>query len=138
MSKNVRRLAVGTLVAGAAGYIAGLLTAPKSGKETRKDIKNKAVEISGEAEKKLKTLHQELAVSADKLKLSASKLSGKAKDRADDLHKEIDEARERARKAISALRAGDEEEIDTVIEDLERLKKVVQKRIKNAVEEIRK
>ena len=31
--------------AAAAGYVAGLLTAPKSGKETRKEIKTKAQEV---------------------------------------------------------------------------------------------
>jgi len=36
----------GLVAAGAAvaGYVAGILTAPKSGKETRKDIKDKAGE----------------------------------------------------------------------------------------------
>lgn len=138
MSKNARKLAIGTLIAGAAGYLAGILTAPKSGRETRMDIKDKAVELSGDAEKKLKELHKDLSEQAANIKQTASKLTGRARDKADDLHKEVEDATERARRAISALRAGDEEEIDQVIEDLERLKKVVQKRVKAAAKELKK
>ena len=35
----------------AAGFTAGILTAPKSGKETRKDLKNKAVKMKADTEK---------------------------------------------------------------------------------------
>ena len=42
------------------GYLAGILTAPKSGKETREDIKDTAVKTYSEAEKQLKKLHTEL------------------------------------------------------------------------------
>lgn len=36
---------IGTLIGGAAGVVAGLLTAKKSGKETRADLKSKAEEM---------------------------------------------------------------------------------------------
>lgn len=36
----------------AAGFAAGILTAPKSGKETREDLKKKAESYKGEAEKR--------------------------------------------------------------------------------------
>ena len=35
----------------AAGFTAGILTAPKSGKETRKDLKDKAVKMKADTEK---------------------------------------------------------------------------------------
>ncbi len=54
MNKNTKKLAIGTLIAGAAGFLAGILTAPKSGKETRADIKEVAVATTKEAEAKLK------------------------------------------------------------------------------------
>lgn len=38
----------------AAGFVAGILTAPKSGKETRADFKKKADEMKKEADKKTK------------------------------------------------------------------------------------
>lgn len=37
-SKNVKNTVVAAVVAGAAGFVAGMLLAPKSGKETRQDI----------------------------------------------------------------------------------------------------
>jgi len=47
----------GTLIAtaaAAAGYIAGVLTAPKAGRETRADIKQKATDIEQTVEKRTK------------------------------------------------------------------------------------
>jgi gas vesicle protein len=37
-----KKIALSAIIAGVAGYGIGLLTAPKSGKDTRKDIKNTA------------------------------------------------------------------------------------------------
>lgn len=39
------KFALGAVVGGVAGIIAGILTAPKSGKETRTNIKEKASEL---------------------------------------------------------------------------------------------
>ena len=47
------RFSLGLLVGAAIGAIAGLLTAPKSGKETRQDIKRKAGDIKQNVEGKI-------------------------------------------------------------------------------------
>jgi gas vesicle protein len=47
MSKG--KVALGAIIGAAAGVIAGILTAPKSGKETRADIKQKAAELKDKA-----------------------------------------------------------------------------------------
>lgn len=52
MSKG--KIALGAVVGMAAGLVAGFLTAPKSGKETRADLKAKANELKVEADKKAK------------------------------------------------------------------------------------
>ena len=49
MSKG--KLALGALVSAAAGFVTGILTAPKSGKETRADLKQKAEEVKSEVKK---------------------------------------------------------------------------------------
>lgn len=110
--KYVRRIAVGSTVAAAAGYVAGVLTAPKSGRETRKDIKNASVKGFRQAEKELKKLNTEL----DKVIKEAKVLSAKAGTRA---KKEIDSAlvkakdsKEKAREMISAIHEGDAEDKD--------------------------
>lgn len=44
-----RKFALGAIVGITAGVIAGMLTAPKSGKETRSDIRKKAADMKGDA-----------------------------------------------------------------------------------------
>lgn len=44
--------AVNTILAAAAGFAAGVLLAPKSGKETREEIRNKAREAKGQIDEK--------------------------------------------------------------------------------------
>ena len=51
MSKG--KFALGAIIGAAAGLVAGVLTAPKAGKETRADIKAKAGELKADANKKL-------------------------------------------------------------------------------------
>src|SRR5689334_16286927 len=60
MNDKTKRFAIGALIIGAAGYVAGILTAPKSGKETRADIARVTDKGMAEAEKHLKKLHTEL------------------------------------------------------------------------------
>lgn len=57
---TARKIAVGSAIAGAAGYLAGILTAPKSGKETRGDIANKAEDVKETTEEQLQNLNEEL------------------------------------------------------------------------------
>ena len=45
-----KRFALGAVVGVAAGVIAGMLTAPKSGRETRADIRKKAADLKQDAE----------------------------------------------------------------------------------------
>ena len=44
-----KKLAIGAIVGAIAGLAAGVLTAPKSGRETRDDIKKKAEEMKDKA-----------------------------------------------------------------------------------------
>jgi gas vesicle protein len=57
---TARKIAIGSLVAGVAGYVTGLLTAPKSGKETRQDIEDKVSDVKDSAEAQLEELNDEL------------------------------------------------------------------------------
>lgn len=50
------RLAIGAIVGIVAGAVAGVLTAPKSGKETRDDIKAKAEDLKNQASKHTKNV----------------------------------------------------------------------------------
>jgi gas vesicle protein len=107
MSKDSnKKWAIGAVVAGAAGYIAGILTAPKSGKETREDIKDTANRVVSEAEKQLKKLHSEMNVVIDDAKELLAGKSGKAKE---DISSAVHAAKEKQQKVkelLSALRDG--------------------------------
>lgn len=53
MTKKAK-LTAGAILGAAAGVVAGLLVAPKSGKETRNDIKHQAAALKDKAAKKSK------------------------------------------------------------------------------------
>lgn len=79
MKKTTKKIAIGTVVAAGAGYLAGILTAPKSGKETRKDIKVTTEKGIATAEKVLKKTYSQLSEANEKAKVQVKKLSGPAK-----------------------------------------------------------
>ena len=107
MSKDSnKKWAIGAVLAALAGFVAGILTAPKSGKETREDIKNTANRVVSEAEKQLKKLHSEMNVVIEDAKLLLGGESGKAKE---DLGNAVAAAKEKqvkVKELLSALRDG--------------------------------
>ncbi|HTH72430.1 MAG TPA: YtxH domain-containing protein [Candidatus Pristimantibacillus sp.] len=112
MDKRTKRFAVGAVVAAAAGYVAGILTAPKSGKETRKDIKDTAVRGYGMAEKELKVLHTELSKLMDEAGKKATDLKGSAQKNLDKAVAGAKVAKEKARDLLSAIHEGDADDKD--------------------------
>lgn len=123
-----KRFAIGTFVVAAAGYVTGLLTAPKSGKETREDIKNTAASSVSEAEKQLKKLHSELDDLMDDLKDRRDSLSDKAQDELDDVVDKSNKVKEKARELLSAAHNGEADDKD--------LKKAI-KEASSAIEHLR-
>lgn len=113
MKDKTKKIAIGAAIAGAVGYLAGLLTAPKSGKETRKDIESAATKAWGETEKKLKAAHSELSELIEKAKKEAGPLKDKAL-------KAAVAAREKARDVLSLAHEGttDDKELDKVMKDV--------------------
>lgn len=136
MNKKSRNLAITAVFLSVLGYIAGLLTAPKSGRETRKDIQKKALKAKTDAEKKLKKLHSELSSLID----DGKKRAGKAKSKAEtELSKALDKAgyaKDKAREVLSAVHEGDADDKDLqqaikeVNSAIEHLKKYVKKESK--------
>lgn len=109
---TVKKIAIGAAVAGVAGYVAGILTAPKSGKETRKDIADTAHKGVAEAEKQLKKLHTQLSETIMAAKKKADNLSGKAKTQLNDAIEKAGVAKEKSRQILSAVHEGDAEDKD--------------------------
>jgi len=113
MGKNiVKKFAIAVGLAGLAGYLAGILTAPQSGKETREDIKQAARTGMTEAEKQLKRALAELGELIDEAKKRGGELSGKASKELAELGDKAKTAREKAREMLSAIHEGDAEDKD--------------------------
>jgi len=111
-SGNAKKWALGALLAALIGYIGGILTAPKSGKETRADIKDAAERGVAEAEKQLKKLHTQMAEMIAQAKEKIGTVNGIGRK---DLQTAIDKAmvmKEKARELLSALHEGGAEDKD--------------------------
>lgn len=106
------KLAIGAAIAAAAGYIAGLLTAPKSGKETRADIKKKANETYVAAEKELKKLHTELYEKLTVANEKMSELREKGGQKFDAAVDQAKKAKDKAREMLSSLHDGEANDKD--------------------------
>jgi gas vesicle protein len=93
-----KKFALGALFAGVVGFLVGILSAPKSGKETREDLKESTRIAISQAEKDLKSIHtdlQGLIISAT----SSIKTSSKQ------VKKDFQKAIERAKKSQTKVKA---------------------------------
>lgn len=130
MAKDTgKKIAIGAVFAAAAGYVTGLLTAPKSGKETRQDLKEAASKFAREAEKKLKSLHTELSDLIDK---AEAVMKDKKSDVQKGLEKAIEVAKQnqvKVKDLISAVRNGetDQPELKKAIKDATKAKEHLMK-----------
>jgi len=107
-----KKVAIGGAIAAAAGYIAGILTAPKSGKETRGDIKQAADKGLAEAEKTLKQLHTDLDTVLKDAKVKGDKLGVKAQKELAELVVKAKDAKEKTREVLSAIHEGEADDRD--------------------------
>lgn len=133
-----KNVAIGAAIAGIAGYVAGILTAPKSGKETRKDIRDKAVQTKVEAEKKLKQLHSQLDDLLKQGKELSSKLSDSAKAEWNKLADAALASKDKVRAVLSSMHDGgtDDKDLQKAVSDataaVDHLKDYLAKNVKNA------
>jgi len=105
-----KKLALGAIIGVVAGFITGILTAPKSGKETRQDIKKTANNVKIEAEKKLKELSSELSDLINKGQKLAKEQGSKARAGLDVALARAQEAQQKVKVVISALKNGETDE----------------------------
>lgn len=71
--------------AAAAGFATGILTAPKSGKETRKDLKKKAAKLKADTEKVAGKATAVAKDSVDSLKVGSRKVGDAVTETAKDV-----------------------------------------------------
>ena len=132
MKDSTKRFAVGTAIAAAAGFLTGILTAPKSGKETRKDIKDAAASSISEAERQLKRLHTELNDVIAQAKDHGDRLSGKTKEELDVAMQATKQVKEMVREILSAVHEGraEDKELNKAITDAQKAVKHLRSYIK--------
>lgn len=107
-----RRIAIGALLAGAVGYVTGILTAPKSGKETREDISDKASELKDEGAEHLQDLRDELDELLRDAKDKTVALSAKAREEFNEAVVSAKDAKNKAGTVLKAIKAGEAEDPD--------------------------
>lgn len=117
--KKSEKIALSAMFAAFVGYIAGILTAPKSGKETRKDIAHNADVSKRELEQKLKSAHVELKKS---IKLANAELDTAKKEIKKDLDIAINKAKKvevKVKETLSAVHEGtaDNPELATALKE---------------------
>jgi gas vesicle protein len=94
------KIAVGALFGAAVGFVTGILTAPKSGKETRAELKAKAEKAKVEASKKAEYAAHKAADFSNDAKVKAQELAEKAKMEAVELKQRSERAVEGAKKGF--------------------------------------
>lgn len=133
MGKKNRNIALGTLLIGLTGYAVGLLTAPKSGKETRRALQKHATRAKNEAERKLKALHSELTALIADGRMRVGKVKSEVRIKYADALDKAQLAKEKAREILSAVHEGDADDkdlqdaIEEVNKAIEHLKKYASK-----------
>lgn len=133
MKKRSSNVALGAVFLAGISYIAGILTAPKSGKATREDIHRNAQKAKAEAEAKLKELQTELSELVDQGKIKAKDVGDTAKTEYVELLGKAQHAKQKVRELLSAIHEGDAEDkdlkkaIDEVTTAIDHLKKYISK-----------
>ena len=102
-----RKVAIGSAIAGTVGYLAGIITAPKSGADTRADLADKAADAKDSAEDQLNQANDELK---DMLKTTKEKtvaLSSSARSEFNEAVIKAKDAQNKANEVLKAFRSGE-------------------------------
>lgn len=131
----MKKLKAGLLAVGigVGGYIAGILTAPKSGKETRADIKTGAGKAKVATEQELKNAQQELSKLIDKAESKAGVLKVKSEAEKKKLIENSKKAKAKADEVIKSIKSKEVKDPDLkkAVADLKKAKDNLAKFIKS-------
>ncbi len=112
MGKMIKKVIMLTGLAALSGYLAGVLTAPKSGRETRDDLKNAGRRGLSDAEKQLKNVLTALGEVMDEVKVRGATVGDRAGKELEQLTEKAKQARGKAREVLSAIHEGDAQDKD--------------------------
>lgn len=109
---TVKKIAVGSAIAGAAGYLAGILTAPKSGKETRQDLEDKAGDVKDSAEDQLVDINEDLKELVKTTKVKTVALSSSARAEFNEAVVRAKDAQNKTSQLLKAVKKGEASDPD--------------------------
>lgn len=101
-----RKIAIGSVIAGGIGYLAGILTAPKSGKQTRKQIADTAEDVVNGAEDQLLDLNDELKDLIKSTKVKTVALGSGARAEFNEAVVRAKDAQNKAAQVLKAAKSG--------------------------------
>ncbi|OVE79328.1 hypothetical protein BVY00_00670 [bacterium G20] len=124
-----RKVAVGAAIAAVVGYVSGILTAPKSGKETREDIADKAEDIKEDAAEQLQNAHDDLSDLIKTAKNKSVALGSKARGEFNEAVVAAKDAQNKASYVLKAVKAGeaDDPALNKAIKQAKQAKKNLSK-----------
>jgi gas vesicle protein len=128
-----RKWALGALIAGVAGYVGGILTAPKSGKETREDITDKAVDIKNDTRVELENLQDDISDLLAKAKAKAESLSSQAREEINEAVLRAKEVQAKTSIVLRAVKTGEAEDpqLNTAVKQAKQAKKNLSRYLKS-------
>lgn len=132
-SNTVKKVALGSAIAGAVGYLAGILSAPKSGKQTRQDIADKAGEAKTSAEDELHELNEELKGMIKNTKDKTISMGSAARNEYNETLIKAKDAQNKAGEVLKAVKNGgaDNPELDKDIRQARQAAKNLGKYLKS-------
>lgn len=107
-----RKIAIGSVIAGGIGYLAGILTAPKSGKQTRKQIADTAENVAKDVEDQLHDLNDELKDLIKSTKVKTISLSSSARAEFNEAVVRAKDAQNKTAQVLKAAKAGEASDPD--------------------------
>lgn len=127
-----RNFAIGALIAGAAGYVTGILTAPKSGKQTRDDMVEKAEDMKLGAQEQMENAQAEVNELLQTAKKKTLALSGKAREEFNEAVVKAKDAQNKGTAVLKAVRSGEaaDPELNKAIKQLKQAQKNLAKYLK--------
>lgn len=108
--KTGQKVALGAVLAGIGGYLAGILTAPKSGEETRAQIADKAEDVKNDAAVGLQKAQEELTETLKSAQDKTLALSAQARDEFNEAVIRAKDAQNKAKLVLKALKEGEAED----------------------------
>ena len=131
--KTGRKVAIGAAIAGVGGFLAGILTAPKSGKETRAELAEELGAAKDGVEVQLAVAQRELGIVIKDAQDKTLKLGAQAREEFNEALIRAKDANNKAKMIIKAFKAGqaDDPELNKAVKQVKQAQKNLNKFLKS-------